>query len=105
MNNSENTPQEIQRRVCSTGKKSFQFKHQYKPGLIRYFTIELGKKYKVNSTVKKINGTVLETLSFIYNMTDNQDFATPLGVEVRFMKNNQTGTYYDLHDLEETTED
>jgi hypothetical protein len=94
----------LNRRIISTKKKSFQFKNEYKPGLIKYFTIELGKKYKINSSTKRISGSVFEVTGFIYNKDDNQEVDTPLGVEVKFMKNNQTGTYYDLYELEEVTE-
>jgi hypothetical protein len=105
MDNSQNTTQEIRRRVSSKFKESFQFKYEHKPGLIKYFTIDLGKKYKINSSTKRINGLVLEVVAFIYDISDDQEIATPLGVEVKFMKNNQAGTYYDLYELEETTED
>lgn len=91
----------LNRRIISTDKKSFEFKYEYKPGLIKYFTIELGKKYKINSSTKRISGSVVEVLGFIYKKEDNQEVATPLGVEVKFMRNNQTGTYYDLYELEE----
>jgi hypothetical protein len=105
MDNSQNTDQEIRRRVSSKFKESFQFKYEIKPGLIRYFTIDLGKKYKINSSTKRIDGSVLEVIAFIYDKSDDQKIATPLGVEVKFMKNNQSGTYYDLYELEEVTGD
>jgi len=91
----------IERRVSSKEVKSFQFKHQYKPGLIKYFTIELDKKYRINSDTKRINGSVVEVLSFVYKKGDNVQTSAPIGVEVKFMRNNQLGTYYDLHELVE----
>jgi hypothetical protein len=91
----------IERRKVSQDKKSFRFKHEYKPGLIQYFTIDLGKKYKVVSDTKRISGSVFEVLSFVYRSTDNIETAVPLGVQIKFLKNNQYGTYYDLHELVE----
>lgn len=91
----------IEQRVTSKDKKTFQFKYEYKPGLNRYFTIDLDKKYKIVSDSKKISGATLETLEFIYKKTDDIETATPIGVKVKFMRTNQEGTYYDLHELVE----
>ena len=91
----------IERRKVSRDIKSFRFKHEYKPGLIQYFNIDLGKKYKVVSDTKRISGTVFEVLAFVYKGDDTIGSSVPIGVQVKFLKNNQYGTYYDLHELVE----
>jgi len=95
----------LNRRFYSEDVKSFTFKHQYKPGLVSYFTIDIGKKYKINSNTKKINGFIVEVLAFIYNQGQNPINSTPIGVRVKFLRNNNTGSYYDLYELNEVLEE
>jgi hypothetical protein len=96
-----NVLDKLNRRFYSEDVKSFTFKHQYKPGLIKYYTIDLGKKYRIDSSSKKISGSLVEVLSFIYNQKENPKTATPLGVRVKFLRTNSIGTYYDMHELKE----
>lgn len=91
----------IEDRIISDEKKSFRFKYEHKPGLIKYFTINLGKRYKIVSDTKKISGALLDVLSFIYKKDDEIETATPIGVQVKFLRNNSYGTYYDMFELVE----
>lgn len=91
----------IEDRIISDEKKSFRFKYEHKPGLIKYFTINLGKRYKIVSDTKKISGAVVDVLAFIYRKEDDVETTTPIGVQVKFLRNNNLGTYYDMFELVE----
>lgn len=89
----------IEKRIISKEVKSFKFKYEHKPGLIKYFNIDLGKKYRINSEMRGIDKSIVEVLSFIYLKNSNVKIHQPIGVQVKFMKNNKIGTFYDLHQL------
>lgn len=83
------------------------FKVEVRPGIVRYNTIEIGKKYKINKPgLKSAHNRVVEILNFAYKKKEGgkeavYDDAVPLGVVVKFTDRNVNGTYYDMLDLEE----
>jgi hypothetical protein len=84
---------------------SFTFKVEVRPGVIRYNTIEIGKKYKfVNPSRKAVHNRVVEILNFVYKKRKKEETYendVPLGVVTRFLDRNVNGTYYDMLDLVE----
>lgn len=87
----------------ATHKVSSQiFKLEPNPGIVKYKTIHIGRKYKIdNPSHNGINGRVAEVTNFIYKKGQDEMTQVPLGVELKFMSNNKKGTYYDIIHLVE----
>jgi hypothetical protein len=83
----------------------FTFKVEVRPGVVRYNTIEIGKKYKfVNPSRKSVHNRVVEIVNFAYKKRkkdETYENDVPLGVITRFLDRNVKGTYYDMLDLVE----
>jgi hypothetical protein len=93
--------EEYKLRTLSDKVKSFMFKVEKNPGVLKFITIEIGKKYRINRSDLKINNRIFEVLNFIYRLKSDIETSTPEGIEVKFLDNNKKGTYYDFGDLEE----
>jgi len=89
-------------RKSSDNLSSFMFKVEEKPGLVKYTTISIGKKYRIeNKDNKGVNGKVIEVICFVYEYGDDVNTSDPIGVGVNFLFNKKRGTYYDVLHLKE----
>ena len=95
---------EFKLRSTSNNIKSFMFKTEPKPGILKFVTIEIGKVYKINRPNTKINGRRVKVLNFIYPLKSEINSTEPLGVEVLFLDRNKKGTYYNVGELEKISE-
>lgn len=81
------------------------FKVEIRPGVIRYNTIEVGKKYRINRPgLKAAHNREVQIIDFAYKKKEGgkdavYDDAIPLGVVVKFTDRNVKGSYYDMLDL------
>ena len=89
-------------RKSGANISSFMFKVEEKPGVVKYTTISIGKKYRIeNPKNKGVNGKIVEIICFVYNYGDDINSSDPIGVGVTFLFNNKRGTYYDVLHLKE----
>lgn len=93
--------EEFNLRTVSNEVKSFMFKIEKVPGVLKFVTIEIGKKYRINRPDLKMKNKTFEVLNFIYPFRSNVEQTTPVGIEIKFLHNNKKGTYYNIGDLEE----
>lgn len=81
----------------------YTFQVEIRPGVIKYNTISIGKKYKINRPDKKAaHNRVVEVLKFSYKKLKKDepyDNEVPIGVIIKFTDRNVEGTYYDMLDL------
>lgn len=93
--------EEFNLRTVSNEVKSFMFKIEKVPGVLKFVTIEIGKKYRINRSDLKVKNRIFEVLNFIYPLKSNVETTDPIGIEMKFLDNNKKGTYYSIGDLEE----
>ena len=80
--------------------ESYTFKQEDKPGIITYHDIELNKKYRINNPGHKgTHNQIVEVTSFLYKWNADEMAEQPLGVGIKFQKNNKNGTYYKISHL------
>lgn len=92
---------EFNLRTLSNKVQSFMFKIEKVPGVLKFVTIEIGKKYRINRSDLKVKNRIFEVLNFIYPLKSNVETTDPIGIEMKFLDNNKKGTYYSIGDLEE----
>lgn len=80
--------------------ESYRFKQEDKPGIVTYHDIELNKKYRINNPGHKgTHNQIVEVTSFLYKWNSDEMVEQPLGVGIKFQKNNKSGTYYKISHL------
>jgi len=81
---------------------SYFFRVEEKPGVIKYYNIKVNKKYRIeNPDHRGVNGQIVTVTSFLYKWKDDEKSTQPLGVGIRFAKNNKKSTYYKVQHLKE----
>lgn len=89
-------------RKSGANISSFMFRVEEKPGVVKYKTITLGKKYKINNPNNRgVNGKTIEVICFVYEYGDDINSSDPIGVGVKFLFNNKRGAYYDVIHMKE----
>ena len=101
--------QEFDLRELSSTRPSYLFSYSPKPGQVKYKTITIGEVYNLNDGTKRSNKQV-EITSFVFRKEDTYyvedkslpypENIQPIGVAFKFLRNNKSGTYYNVGDLE-----